>query len=487
MISNDRRSALVIRISALALVLASATGLWSATYYVATNGSDSNPGTSAKPWASPAYGSRQIKGGDTLIIRKGTYAVSVYDDDIMYPPSGKSSAWTVIKGEDGARPVIAGRNDLFAAMNLAGKSYIQVENLEITHDSRVSGETMYFRTGITISGSPSKYILLKKLYIHHVDEYGIDMQDVQNIKILNCRLEYCGYGAVGGPEGTAGGILNILIQNCTMSYGGHYYRGGNGKDRPYDRPDGFGIEPSNGPIQIIDSRAEHNYGDGLDSKSKNTTVQRCVVGNNSCDGVKLWGTNSIVENTLIYGRGDGSSVETPWAAVVIGDDHKGSTYRLTNVTVDDYLGKNYLIYVQYDETANITLNIRNCIFRGMGTNCPMFIGNQGEVKLNADHNLFYLPKNAVILQHGNKDYTKSNIKSLGTGNIYGDPKFTAPAWGKTGNYHLKSGSPAINKGSATGAPKIDLDKKKRDTKPDIGAYEYGASSLFNPTRKIPGR
>jgi hypothetical protein len=143
------------------------------------------------------------------------------------------------------------------------------------------------------------------------------------------------------------------------------------------------------------------------------------------------------------------------------------------VTIDDYLGKNYLVYVQYDEKVPITLNIRNTIFRGMGRNCTIFIG--GDVTLNADHNLFYLPKNAIVLSHGSKDYTKSNIKILGTGNIYGDPKFTAPAWGKTGNYHLKSGSPAINQGTSTGAPKDDLDRKKRDSKPDIGAYEYGAA------------
>lgn len=473
----QRGKAIFILALGFTTILAAAGELRSATYYVAPNGSNSNPGTIAKPWASPAYGARQMKGGDTLILQKGRYIVSVYDDDIMYPPSGTSAAWTIIKGADGTRPVIAGQDDLFASINLAGKKYIRLENLEITHDDQVSGESMYFRTGITISGAPSQSIVLKKLYIHHVDEYGIDMQDVKDIKILNCRLEYCGYGAVGGPEGTAGGIRNLLIQSCTLSYGGHYYRGTNGEDRPYDRPDGFGIEPSNGPIQIIDTRAEHNYGDGLDSKSKNTTVRRCYVANNSCDGVKLWDDNSLIENTLIYGRGDGDTTTTPWAAIVIGTEQEGATFTVTNVTVDDYLGNNYLIYVQYDETAHITLNIRNTIFRGMGSDCPMFIGNQGEVTLKADHNLFYLPKNAVVLSHGNKDYTKANIKTLGIGNIYGDPKYTAPAWGKTGNYHLKSGSLAINKGTATGAPKNDLDRKKRDTKPDMGAYEYRTTGL----------
>ena len=43
-----------------------------------------------------------------------------------------------------------------------------------------------------------------------------------------------------------------------------------------------------------------------------------------------------------------------------------------------------------------------------------------------------------------------------------------------GNFHLKAGSRAINAGSAAYAPARDLDGKRRDGRPDAGAYEYGA-------------
>ncbi len=72
-------------------------------------------------------------------------------------------------------------------------------------------------------------------------------------------------------------------------------------------------------------------------------------------------------------------------------------------------------------------------------------------------------------------YFRPIVKEVVERYLYGDQKFVTPAWGKTGNYHLKSGSPAINRGTATGAPKDDLDQKKRDSKPDIGAYEFGAT------------
>jgi|GEM_PF-4769979 len=43
------------------------------SYYVATNGSDSNPGTIDRLWATLPYATDQIKAGDTVYVRAGTY------------------------------------------------------------------------------------------------------------------------------------------------------------------------------------------------------------------------------------------------------------------------------------------------------------------------------------------------------------------------------------------------------------------------------
>jgi len=288
--------------------------------------------------------------------------------------------------------------------------------------------------------------------------------------VLNCQIEYCGVGAIGGPEAAAGGWRNVLIQGCRLSYGGHYYQGGDGSNRYYDRPDGFGIEASAGPIEIVDTVAEHNYGDGLDSKAANTTIRRCVVANNSCDGVKLWGENSRLENTLIYGRGDGDSEPTPWAAIVIHTETANASFEMVNVTVDDTLGENYIMHVQYDyPDVPINLTIRNSIFRGVGPRSPVFV--TGATDLTLEHSLFYFPASDDVLEWGEETYTADNIGQLGTGNLYGDPLFVAPAWGTEGDYHLQEGSPAINAGLTQGAPTDDLEGRPRDAQPDLGAYE----------------
>ena len=54
----------------IALILISAV-TEAATYYVATNGSDSNPGTLSQPWLTIQKGFNSISPGDILYIRGG--------------------------------------------------------------------------------------------------------------------------------------------------------------------------------------------------------------------------------------------------------------------------------------------------------------------------------------------------------------------------------------------------------------------------------
>lgn len=53
-----------------------AQSVMATTYYVSTSGSDSNAGTSAKPFLTPAKGIGSAVAGDSVIILGGTYAVS---------------------------------------------------------------------------------------------------------------------------------------------------------------------------------------------------------------------------------------------------------------------------------------------------------------------------------------------------------------------------------------------------------------------------
>lgn len=453
------------------------------TYYVSTTGSDtSGDGSLSNPWATPGYGSRQLHAGDTLIILGGTYVVTRYDDDIIKPSnSGTSGAVITIRGETGNRPKLIARNTadsgsesgLGMMVDLSGRSYITIENIEFTHDSTVTGSQVYVRDCITIADQPASNITLKDLYIHHIDQFGINIQDVNTLTVTNCIIEYTGFGSMGGPDaGTGGGWKNVVIDGCDLSYNGYYYQGQNSSADVYDRPDGIGLEESDGPIEIKNSLVEHNRGDGIDLKNKNAYVHENIVANNSCDGIKLWGS-ARVHNCLIYGTGDGTGGASPWANIVIGTSETNASFEIINCTIHDNPTREaYSMYAQYDERKAIKLVMRNNII----SNSQGLIWIAPEVTdYTIENNLFYRYNSEEQIYAGGSNRTTSQLNSLTNcrNNISSDPQFTSPAWGSTGDYHLSSGSPAINAGTSTGAPSIDLAGSTRpaSTQVDIGAYE----------------
>lgn len=455
------------------------------TYYVAPWGDDSNPGTKDRPWKTPGLATKKMKPGDTLIIMGGKYVLEKYDDDVLTPPSGLPNAWTVVRGEEGNRPVLAGRNSLPAAIDLSGRSYIRIENLEITSDNGAP-----FWDGVSALAGPISHVVLEDLYIHHIDGMGVNVADANDFKILNCSITYCAFGSIGGPQAQQGGWRNVLIQDCYLAYSGHYYRGGPGPSPEYDRPDGFGIEASDGPIEIARTIVEHNLGDGLDSKANNTYIHECIVANNYADGVKLWGDGSRLENTLIYGRGDGRRDETPWSPLVVCPE-KPASFEIIGVTVDDEVGMNYVMYSQYDSDVPAKITVKNSIFSSRGPNAPIFM-KQGVVDYKFEGCLFYFPQSSSVLNtQGELSFGPNDVNKLGRNNKYGDPLFVKTGWGDVGDYHLREGSPAVDMGVEVPLRR-DLEGAPRPHGSgfDAGAYEFGStptaplSAPVSPTRPV---
>jgi hypothetical protein len=433
-------------------------------YYVSGTGIDSNSGSKESPWKSPGFASRQLKPGDTLIILGGEYVLGEYDADILMPSDGAPGQAITIKGEEDNRPVLKGENNLLCAISLS--SYLIIENLEIT-----SHNGALFRDAISQIDYAIKNVVLRGLYIHHIDEFGVNIADVWQLTIENCKIVYTGFGSVGGPEGQEGGWRQVVIDHCDLSYNGHYYQG-KPVLGPYSRPDGFGIEPSSGPIEIRNTKAEHNRGDGLDSKAGNTYIHHCIVANNSCDGIKLWAGDSKIENCLIYGTGDGVGGASPWAGLVIDGNEEGDLFEIINVTLQDNPQRQaYPMYIGYDQIADIQVIMRNCIVaNGYGV---AYFGPR--VQATIEYNLFYRPGQDIQLEANGKEYSIGDLNNgvPGKGNLVGDPFFVLSAWGKQGNYHLQSSSPAIDSGTTDGAPANDLEGNPRPSGEgiDLGAYE----------------
>src|ERR1700683_1016876 len=72
-----------------------------ATYYVATTGSNSNPGTQSSPWQTISFAENNARAGDTVIVSAGTY-----NEDVT--ANGSGSAGAVITFQGSGNPFIAG-------------------------------------------------------------------------------------------------------------------------------------------------------------------------------------------------------------------------------------------------------------------------------------------------------------------------------------------------------------------------------------------
>jgi hypothetical protein len=91
-----------IGVCILASAFLSSVVTHAATYYVATTGNNSNPGTSSQPWRTVAYAASRMVAGDTTYVKAGTYSEGL----IQFGNSGTQSAPIKLLNAPGQFPII---------------------------------------------------------------------------------------------------------------------------------------------------------------------------------------------------------------------------------------------------------------------------------------------------------------------------------------------------------------------------------------------
>jgi len=202
--------------SAALLLWATLDIVHAATFYVATGGNNQKGnGSTAKPWASIGHGIRQMKSGDTLIVRAGVYqGVDQFINTRLSPlASGTREAFTTIKAETpfSVRIQNGGALKYQDAMVYLGQAaqYVHVDGFIFD-----MVDTFYPSMMVSINGNYNK--LTRSIFRRegNIDEYAGWVLVSGNYNLVeDCAgVGAARYGFItGGPKSNA---TNNIFRRC---------------------------------------------------------------------------------------------------------------------------------------------------------------------------------------------------------------------------------------------------------------------------------
>jgi hypothetical protein len=182
------------------------------TYYVATTGSDSNPGTSAAPWRTVQRALNLLQAGQRALVRAGTYT-----ENLDMTRAGTATAPITVENYPGERPVVRS----------AG-----------SHPLEISSSGAYFRVrGLVFEASPGNSGGNIDIYGHHVEiaaneirlsqDQGVySDEDSHHAQILGNWIHHNGQGVIHQSHGIYLQGNDHLVANNVI----------------HDHPEGFGIQ-----------------------------------------------------------------------------------------------------------------------------------------------------------------------------------------------------------------------------------------------------
>ena len=222
--SSGSRLLLTLTVSIISLGLAK-PGLAITTYYVATNGSDSNPGSQNSPFATITHAATKAKAGDTVYVRGGTYTFS---NEQYIGSIGTSSAPISYQSYPGEKAILDSTQTPSNSnlVNVAG-TYNIFKSFELKNAKSI---------GIVSWGGQNIQILNNVIYNSYKNGIFVgfdrDMTTASNIRIIgntvysNCLVNKSRNLTGGWPQG----IGSTMASNITISNNHVYQNYGEGID-----------------------------------------------------------------------------------------------------------------------------------------------------------------------------------------------------------------------------------------------------------------
>jgi MYXO-CTERM domain-containing protein len=446
-----RFAALVVLTALLAAGTARATD-----YYVATTGSDSNAGTMAAPWATLQKAATTAVAGDTVWIRGGTYLITTPANSgagVNFSKSGTSAANINYFAYQGEVPVFDFTNLQISTTGytmgfVVTGSYLHFKGLEIC----CVPMNTFSNNGISVSGSAA-YDTFELLNMHHNSGNGI----------------FIGNKSGGGH----------LVLNCDA----HDNYDATSNQGQGQNADGFGVHyQTTGATTIIRGcRSWWNSDDGYDLINQEVPVT--VEGSWAMmNGYAMYGTFNPAD-----GNGNGFKMgssrtgvrhlvqnNVAWKNKANGFYANHSTGGNTWYNNTSFMnGSQYnMLASSFDSSGNVTgtIVLTGSLAHIMRNNVGYPKNNQNMDGVDTMFNTWDLnitPASSDFASISDPSVSMTGMQLEGMGAL--GPRQADGSLPNVDFLHLSAGSRMIDKGSDVGLPYLG-------TAPDLGAYEYGATS-----------
>lgn len=450
-------------------------------YYVAKDGSNSQPGSKERPWRTIQYAVNHVLSGDTILVRSGTYY-----ENVVLGASGQANKLITLTRFGNEEVIIDGGSG--AALSGRG-SYWQISFLRITsrawrtiylepfshsslYSNRIAGP-------IVIVGA---YNLVQENDVdgsqHSGDENGImdgSIESHHNQFIWNTVHDFYSRG-IWSQVNTHDNIIDHNhVYNISGPYGacidldsavGVTYRNSVQNNWVHDCGS-IGIELENAFDTLVQNNRVSNSGvEGIVA----INYLGCEVGGENgqygsptgdCRGVKL---ATVIRQNIIYNGGSTGAIVCYAAAgvQVIGNTVYGG--ESTGLYINDK--------VQYCNNWEVFNNIFTNHQRA-----EISVYSPDSLVIDQNNLLFHPGNNAAYQVFGTLDDFYNLVEwqavtGLGRNSIEKDPRFVNPT---KQDFHLSSTSPAIDQGIDPGIP-YDFEGRSRRLGAgyDLGVYEFAA-------------
>jgi Right handed beta helix region len=383
-------------------------------YHVAPTGSDSGPGSEARPFRTIQKAADSVKPGDTVLVDDGVYTYSGPNDCrgkvvVCVSRGGAPDNWVVFRSKNKWGAKIDGGNGNAGSGFIVrgGASYVRIQGFEMAGLANADGSA-----GGTALFDGGSYFQVVGNHIHNIGRVCTNTSN--------------------GQSGIYIKADNVLVE-CNLIH-----------DIGRLVPGQQGCQPNNKYWQNHDHGVYHSGGDHV-------TIRNNVFYNIKQGwAIQVWPNSrahmNILNNTIAFGN-----------------QHKGK------------LGAIVMRGPSRDGMNVSDSTIANNIFYGVNTAAIWMAGDSGAEPLRVanvrvSNNII---SNGVLLR-AEKNVDSSGL-ILADNLEMTDPKFVAPA---AFDFRLRSDSPAIDAGLALSGVSNDNDGRIRPLggAMDIGAYEYPDSS-----------